>query len=190
MSLIQSKAIWAVALCALLAIYFAPDENEGGVPLSDRALMRTDRMSAPAVDAQMHVRAPMALGDIAERVQLGERAESWRVMGERQRPDEIRISNAPSREVKTIAMPAQPQDASASSIEAIPQPPPLPFRYLGRVEIDGNESAFLQYRDQNLVVKTGDTIAALYRINSMSASSIEMTYLPLNAVQRMAAEQP
>lgn len=190
MSLIRSKAIWAVALCGLLAIYFAPDENAEPVTLSARALMRTDRMSEPAMDAQTHVRPPMALGEIAERVQLSERAESWRVMGERQRVDVIRIPKDTSLQTKRISTPAQPQDASASSIEAIPQPPPLPFRYLGRVEIDGNESAFLQYRDQNLVVKTGDTIAGLYRINSMSATSIEMTYLPLNAVQRMAAEQP
>lgn len=64
-------------------------------------------------------------------------------------------------------------------------PPPLPFRLLGRYLDDGRQAVFLQFNDQNLVVRAGDTIAEQYKVESLDESTLTLLHLPTNQHQTL-----
>ena len=67
-----------------------------------------------------------------------------------------------------------------------PSPPPLQFKYLGKV-IEGEETrVFLALADRNYIVKPGESINNQYRIDEVNDQSVTFTYLPLNAKQVLA----
>lgn len=64
-----------------------------------------------------------------------------------------------------------------------PVPPPLMFKYLGKV-IEGDETqVFLALAERNYVVKVGDKIDNQYRVDEVTDHAITLTYIPLNAKQ-------
>lgn len=64
-----------------------------------------------------------------------------------------------------------------------PAPPPLMFKYLGKV-IEGDETqVFLALAERNYVVKVGDKIDNQYRVDEVTDHAITLTYMPLNAKQ-------
>lgn len=66
-----------------------------------------------------------------------------------------------------------------------PTPPPLQFKYIGKV-IEGSEiRVFLSESNQYHVVKSGDRIDDRYRIDAVDDEAITVTYLPLNAQQKL-----
>lgn len=70
--------------------------------------------------------------------------------------------------------PAKPQS---------PVPPPLMFKYLGKV-IEGDETqVFLALAERNYVVKVGEKIDNQYRVDEVTDHAITLTYIPLNAKQ-------
>ncbi len=179
MSLAQSKAVWLALACALPAAYFAPNDHGDGVVLTERV-----RRTAPnEIAAVMTPPSHLAMRAITQRVDVGDDQGRWGVMGLRVEPMQLQPVIAKRSELSR-SLPVE-----ASSAPTTPEPPALPFKYLGRALIEGGTRAFLQYRDQNLVVKPGDTIADLYRIDGIDDANIHVTYLPLNVVQRMAAQQ-
>ena len=67
-----------------------------------------------------------------------------------------------------------------------PSPPPLQFKYLGKV-IEGEETrVFLTLADRNYIVKPGERINNQYRIDEVNDQAITFTYLPLNTKQVLA----
>lgn len=73
-------------------------------------------------------------------------------------------------------------------VETPPEPPrapPLPFKELGRYEEAGQTVVFLQYGEQNLVVRSGETIAGSYKVEGIGGTSMTLRYLPLNQVQTL-----
>jgi len=68
-----------------------------------------------------------------------------------------------------------------------PTAPPLPFVAIGSIEgpdaTAGQKIAFLQQQDTLLVVRKGEAIGPLYRVEDISADRVEFTYLPLNQRQ-------
>jgi hypothetical protein len=79
-----------------------------------------------------------------------------------------------------------PQAEVVESLPAPPQAPPLPFTYLGRLTEEEATTVFLAHGDRNLVVKPGDVIDNLYRVEDVSDSAVALTYLPLNQRQVLA----
>lgn len=79
--------------------------------------------------------------------------------------------------------PAVPLAAAPAPVAA--QAPPLPFHVLGRYEEAGQSIVFLQYNEQNLVVRAGDTIADVYKVERLSGSTMTLRYLPLNLAQSL-----
>tara|TARA_R110002073_G_scaffold71694_6_gene175798 strand:- start:150 stop:743 length:594 start_codon:yes stop_codon:yes gene_type:complete len=66
-----------------------------------------------------------------------------------------------------------------------PTPPPLEFKYIGKV-IEGNKTrVFLSQYDQFHVVKLGGRIDNQYRVDAVDDEAITLTYLPLNAKQTL-----
>lgn len=70
---------------------------------------------------------------------------------------------------------------------AVPMAPPLPFIFVGLMEQGAAKpQAFLSKGDSLLVVAAGDVIDNnTYRIDTLSAQQIVITYLPLNTPQTL-----
>ncbi|SFW37752.1 secretion system X translation initiation factor [Nitrosovibrio sp. Nv17] len=65
-------------------------------------------------------------------------------------------------------------------------PPPLMFKYLGKV-VDGDETrVFLSLSDRNYIVKAGERIDSQYQVDEVTDHAITFTYLPLKAKQMLA----
>jgi hypothetical protein len=90
------------------------------------------------------------------------------------------------------AKPSKP--ASSPPVPLAPQPPPaappLPFVAVGSIagaDVTGGQPvAFIRQQENLLLVRAGETIGKLYRVESISAAKIEFTYLPLMQRQALA----
>jgi hypothetical protein len=67
-----------------------------------------------------------------------------------------------------------------------PRPPPLPFKYSGRMIEDGRTTVFLAQQDRNRPVKSGDLLDNTWRVDAIDATTMTFTYLPLNESQTLA----
>ena len=71
-----------------------------------------------------------------------------------------------------------------------PGAPPLPYRYLGRLEDAGVVTIFLGKGDANFAVKPGDTLEGNYRLDAFQGHLLTFTYLPLQQQQTLPVGQP
>jgi hypothetical protein len=72
-----------------------------------------------------------------------------------------------------------PQTAAAAP--AAPTVPPMPYRVAGAVLQDGATQIVLARGDTVLTVREGDTLDGTYRVDSINAHHVTLTYLPLGA---------
>lgn len=73
-------------------------------------------------------------------------------------------------------------------VQEVPRPtaPPLPFRYMGRMQEEGGQAVvYLTQGRRAYSVSMGDTIDGTYRLESISPSQIVLTYLPLDTRQTL-----
>lgn len=81
--------------------------------------------------------------------------------------------------------PPPPPPEPAPVAEAPAVAPPLPFRYLGRLEEDGAVAVFLAEGNQHpRLVRQGDSLPN-YRVDHITAEGMQLTYLPLNQTQSL-----
>ncbi len=162
----------------LLAAYFAPSPTDDDVLLSDRA--RAPATRPPAVDATV----PASSADRS----TPRPAAVLQVL--RIRPREGGPETAPwfpaprPVQVAKASPPAAPPP-SAPPAPPPPQAPPLPFKALGQYTDGDQVGVFLQYRDQNLVARVGDTLAEQYKVESLAGGVLTLRYLPLNQTQTL-----
>jgi hypothetical protein len=81
--------------------------------------------------------------------------------------------------------PPPPPVQAAPVVVPPPTAPPLPFTFVGMVERGaGPPHAFLAKGDQLLIVAAGDVIENNnYRVDSLSPTSVVLTYLPMGKQQ-------
>ncbi len=72
--------------------------------------------------------------------------------------------------------------AEAASRPARPEAPPLPFRYLGKMQEGDKLSVFVANGEESLVIAQGQKIGE-YRVDSITDEEIRFTYLPLKTKQ-------
>ncbi|MDB5870672.1 MAG: hypothetical protein JWQ07_114 [Ramlibacter sp.] len=91
------------------------------------------------------------------------------------------------------AKPSKAASAPPVTVEPPPPPPaapPLPFVAVGSIagaDVTGGQPvAFIRQQDNLLLVRAGESIGTLYRVESISAEKIEFTYLPLMQRQALA----
>jgi hypothetical protein len=80
------------------------------------------------------------------------------------------------------------QAGSAAQAAAPPPPPsapPLPFAYMGKLDESGATIVFLAMGDRNLVVKPGDVIDNMYRLDQVSDNAVMLTHLPTGMQQSL-----
>lgn len=73
-----------------------------------------------------------------------------------------------------------------------PSAPPLPYTFVGLLETDGQQpTAFVARGDTLLMVAAGDTLEdKTYRVDSLSADKLVLTYLPLGIAQTLLITGP
>lgn len=104
----------------------------------------------------------------------------------------------PTREEDKVATAADPfarrsfgaaeQPAAAAPEQpAVPQVPPLPFTYLGKVIDDGKLSVFLGRGEDSFSLSAGkrQKLDDQYRVDKVTESAVVFTYLPMNARQTL-----
>ncbi|GAB7548853.1 hypothetical protein [Cupriavidus sp. 8B] len=85
--------------------------------------------------------------------------------------------------------PPPPAPLPAAPPPPPPTAPPLPFAYVGALGADASkEQVFLSSGDRLLIVSLGDVIDGQYRLESITATGVAFTYLPLNVKQVMSTQ--
>ena len=93
------------------------------------------------------------------------------------------------------AVPIPPPVAMATAPAPPPPPPapttpPLPFRYFGKW-VDGDRTVvFLWNNSEGHSAAAGDTVEGMYRIESITDSSVDFIYLPLGSKQTLPITKP
>lgn len=80
--------------------------------------------------------------------------------------------------------------AAAAAPQPPPQAPPLPFAYIGRLSEDRDTTVFLAMGERNLVLKPGDVIDNIYKLEEVNDSAVVLTYLPLSQRQTLSIGTP
>lgn len=84
----------------------------------------------------------------------------------------------------TVMEPPTVRAAGPSVVPPSPAgPPPLPFVFVGAIEDGGRRTAILMEGPQVLLVEARQRIDTRYRVERVSATNIEFTYLPLEQKQ-------
>jgi hypothetical protein len=76
------------------------------------------------------------------------------------------------------------QAAAVVNAPAKPTAPPLPFQYFGRLTEKGKTEVFVMRGDDLLSIAAGQTLGE-YRVDQVSESRINFTYLPLKTKQSL-----
>lgn len=78
-----------------------------------------------------------------------------------------------------------PVSALALPIEEKPVAPPLPIKFLGRMEQDDGSVLLLSVNGQEATARVGDSIGGQYKLESIAESMLRFRYLPLNELQTL-----
>jgi hypothetical protein len=72
-----------------------------------------------------------------------------------------------------------------------PQAPPLPFRFMGRIDESGKSAVFLLVQgDRVLPVHVGERVGGSYRLEKFEGGQLYFRYQPMNVVQTLAVGNP
>jgi hypothetical protein len=74
--------------------------------------------------------------------------------------------------------------APATPAAAKPSAPPLPFQFFGRLTEKGNTEVFVMRGDELLSIAPGQKLGD-YRVDQVTESRIQFTYLPLKTKQSL-----
>lgn len=166
----RSVGLAAALLATLIAAYFAPPPEAQVAEPTVRKLPTV----APLVAAQ-RIQSTSAVLSIRARDEApgsishgGFAAAPW-------------ADTPGSSAVKPVAAPlpaSLPVPAAAA--------PPLPFKVLGRYLESDKPALFLQYNEQNLVVRAGDVVVGQYKVESLDDAALTLLHLPTNQKQTLA----
>ncbi|MGH8381917.1 hypothetical protein [Pseudomonas sp.] len=94
----------------------------------------------------------------------------------------------PSKSWKPLAQMATvtEQPVALAPVALPPVAPALPFQFVGRLDDRDDQQVFLQSGEKLYVVRRGDVIDDLYRIEHISATELSVVYLPLHLSQTLS----
>jgi Tfp pilus assembly protein PilP len=158
--------------------------HAGNVDAVDDVVAPAERMSAPGV-AAASATAELAAPASAARLESDVAFNPFGALsaGAPAALGQPKEAPPPSRKPVKQAVAAPPAPPPA------PVAPPLPFVAIGSIvgaDVTGGQPvAFLQQQDQLLVVHAGESLGNTYRVESITAQSVELTYLPLKQRQSL-----
>jgi hypothetical protein len=153
-----------------------------------------------AAAAWMHDNADEADSKVATVVQTAAgRATTPPRSASRHEPPQVSLDKLKSRRSGEVARdpfavnvphPKKPKPAAGAAppgpVAVVPLPPsapPLPFTYMGKLLSGQDTTIFLTQGERNLIVRQGDTIDSVYRVEHIADSGITLVYLPLDQRQ-------
>lgn len=71
-----------------------------------------------------------------------------------------------------------------------PEPPPLPYAYLGKWTENDETLIVLSKQRENVLVRGGETLDDIYRVESVGESELVLRYLPLDVTQVLSFSKP
>lgn len=74
----------------------------------------------------------------------------------------------------------------AVPVAAKPEPPKLPFTFMGRIEESGRQKVVLVQGDQMHIIAKGQQFGGSYRLEEVGTNELVLTYLPLGARQSLS----
>jgi hypothetical protein len=176
--MMQTRSWLVVGLAGtLVAVWFAPEGDAEATSLragTPSSVSETGASAATVVHGAADKPGTANLDVLGIRARNGDEADD-------------RLGTLFSAAPWAAAKPVVPV-ADKPAVEAPPEPPrapPLPFKELGRYEEAGQTVVFLQFGEQNLVVRSGETIADNYKVEGIDGTSMTLRYLPLNQVQTL-----
>jgi hypothetical protein len=78
-----------------------------------------------------------------------------------------------------------PQQQEAAAPPPAPSAPALPFRYFGKLIEKGKTEVYVMRGDELISIAAGSQLDNEYRVEGISDTAIEFTYLPLKTRQSM-----
>ncbi|MFQ6575803.1 hypothetical protein [Pseudomonas sp. UM16] len=104
------------------------------------------------------------------------------------KPEALKLRNLfPSKSWKPAAqMATVTEQPVVVAPVAAPTAPALPFQFVGRLHDRDDQQVFLQSGEKLYVVRRGDVIDDLYRIEQISATELSLVYLPLHLSQTLS----
>jgi hypothetical protein len=75
---------------------------------------------------------------------------------------------------------------SAPAAPTVPTAPPLPFQFIGKLADSQQLQVFLQNGERLYVVRAGDVIDDVYKVDRISATEMSLVYLPLKFAQTLS----
>ena len=95
------------------------------------------------------------------------------------------------RDPFAVPEPKTRKKARAKSRPPAPQTAPaLPFTYMGKLRSGADTTVFLTQGERNLILREGDTIDSIYRVEHIADSEITLVYLPLAQRQTIPIGEP
>lgn len=161
----------AALLATLVASWWAVNEDSGDVVVV-QPVERAARAPV-AAGARASADSPSSLGGSLARLDA-DRAP-WPELSE---PLARIVSFAP------------PPSRAAALVPVEPQAPPLPFRYVGAIDDAQGKAVFLLEGAQVRLARPGEEIAGRYRVERITPSAVEFTYLPLKKMQTLNRQNP
>lgn len=161
----------AVALLATLAASWWAVNEESGVEVVQPVERAARSATAARQGKSAAVQAPSA-GNLSR---LDAARAAWPELAD------------PLARIVSFAPPPPPPVAMAP---AEPQAPPLPFHYVGAIDDAEGKAVFLLEGTQVRLARQGEEIAGRYRVERITPSAVEFTYLPLKKIQTLNRQNP
>lgn len=169
----RRNLVWMAALLTLILVAWTAWRDAGNA-VSEASTPR--RQALPAAPPTLAVAAP------AEAAGAGSAAENPAL----DRDPIIEASTDPFKAVSFLPPPPKAVAVVPPPVPPAPKPvaPAFPYKYFGRivgiVGIDGKTQTYLSRGDALVAVRERDVLDQVYRIDTIGATQIGVTYLPLD----------
>lgn len=169
----HKRRLLGLALAAtVLAAYLAPPEATSEVLLTPQA----QRVAVGTTAAAPGLSHPQRL---ALRTLLPR--EPWESEVDLFEPDEETRSRSEAMLPVATAQPPAPEPAAI-------QPAPPPLRMIGRYVEDGQTAAFVQFNEQNLVLRAGDRVGDVYQVERVEEGGMTVRHLATDQEQTVTLQ--
>ena len=166
-----------LGLAAWLALFGdrSPDGNAAAVSLPARTAATPEPAARP-----LHSGARTSQGTEPESIDTLVRRDQWVAAA----PADA--ASAPARrDLFSTRNWNPPPPAPAPVAEAAPVAPALPFAFLGKKLEGGIWEVYLSRGEQTFIVREGQTLEGVYRVDKIAPPSLALTYLPLGQPQTL-----
>ncbi|MGB8337662.1 MAG: hypothetical protein WCD07_12480 [Burkholderiales bacterium] len=167
-------------LATLVAAWFAPSAEKEDNMLSDRSknIAGKPRSKSEFAGSKASAKTKSEPQVMIIRPRLSDMADDSRLFN----------STYWTPPIKPTPIPVQVGPVPSTLPVPLPTPevaPAIPFKVLGRYEDAGQITVFVQFNEQNLAIRAGDTVVGKYKVENISATAVELLYIPLNQPQTL-----